>query len=148
MCVATSCGSIDTGEDERLAAFFPEKGEGWLDSGKSMFPVNLAGFWTIQVIFFLSKEFEIVVFSRMTCADLCKTVLIRVIRCTNDHARTVHVDVKNSDFSRNSRALSSCLLFSYAATCRDFEGEDFDLPNRFLSVFATPRLLLLSVQRR
>lgn len=41
-----------SGEDERLALFFPDKDEGWLDTSRSFFPVNLAGFWTIQVILF------------------------------------------------------------------------------------------------
>lgn len=43
------CLFFTSGEDERLANFFPSKEEGWLDSGRSFFPVNLAGFWTIQV---------------------------------------------------------------------------------------------------
>jgi hypothetical protein len=38
-----------TGEDKRLSGFFPEKGEKWLDRAKANFPLNLAGFWTIQV---------------------------------------------------------------------------------------------------
>ncbi|CBJ25919.1 GE20757 [Ectocarpus siliculosus] len=41
---------IKTGEDQRLARFFPGKDEGWLDSARSLFPVNLAGFWTIQAM--------------------------------------------------------------------------------------------------
>ncbi|CAM9452903.1 unnamed protein product [Chrysoparadoxa australica] len=39
-----------SGGDERLAAFFPKKGEGLLDSRASNFPVNLAAFWTIQAL--------------------------------------------------------------------------------------------------
>ncbi|CAM9770453.1 unnamed protein product [Pylaiella littoralis] len=39
---------IKTGEDQRLARYFPAKDEGWLDSARSFFPVNLAAFWTIQ----------------------------------------------------------------------------------------------------
>lgn len=42
-------GDCLSGEDERLAPFFPNKDEGWLDTSRSFFPVNLAGFWTIQV---------------------------------------------------------------------------------------------------
>eukprot|EP00752_Nemacystus_decipiens_P018301 g16417.t1 len=39
---------LKTGEDQRLARFFPSKDEGWLDGARSFFPVNLAAFWTIQ----------------------------------------------------------------------------------------------------
>ncbi len=35
-------------EDHRLKKFFPVAGEGWLDSKRSNFPVNLAAFWSIQ----------------------------------------------------------------------------------------------------
>lgn len=44
---AYSCLPL-SGEDQRLARFFPAKDEGWLDSARSLFPVNLAAFWTIQ----------------------------------------------------------------------------------------------------
>jgi steroid 5-alpha reductase family enzyme len=36
------------GEDKRLAKFFREKGEGYLDKAKSFFPVKLISFWSIQ----------------------------------------------------------------------------------------------------
>ena len=38
-----------SGEDERLSPYFPDKDEGWLDKRRSLFPVSLAGFWTVQV---------------------------------------------------------------------------------------------------
>jgi len=36
------------GEDKRLRPFFPQEGEGVLDSSRSNFPLNLAAFWGIQ----------------------------------------------------------------------------------------------------
>ncbi|CAM9193513.1 unnamed protein product [Discosporangium mesarthrocarpum] len=41
---------MKTGHDERFRNFFPEEGEGWLDAKRSFFPINLAGFWTIQAM--------------------------------------------------------------------------------------------------
>ncbi|KAG5185631.1 hypothetical protein JKP88DRAFT_262608 [Tribonema minus] len=35
-------------KDPRLEKFMPKKGEKWLDSSGSNFPLNLAGFWMIQ----------------------------------------------------------------------------------------------------
>lgn len=39
---------LETGDDQRLRRFFPEEGEGLLDSDRAFFPVNLLGFWTLQ----------------------------------------------------------------------------------------------------
>ena len=40
---------LHLGEDKRLDKFYREEGEGFLDPKRSLFPLKLAGFWTIQV---------------------------------------------------------------------------------------------------
>ena len=39
---------LQVGEDKRLNKFFREPGESYLDAKRSLFPIKLAGFWTIQ----------------------------------------------------------------------------------------------------
>jgi len=41
---------LQVGGDDRLEKFYPEKGERWLDSSKSFYPVGLSMFWSIQAL--------------------------------------------------------------------------------------------------
>lgn len=40
---------LRVGEDKRLRKFYREPGESLFDSSRSMYPIRLAGFWSLQV---------------------------------------------------------------------------------------------------